>query len=54
MNQGRLEVKEATREILDIMRTAAGDSKSTPVSQPHEIVQQIQQFMTLIEKCEKK
>ena len=53
MNEGRQEVKEATREILDIMRTA-GDSRSTPVSQPHEIVKQIQESMTLIEKCEKR
>ena len=53
MNEGRQEVKEATREILDIMRTA-GDSRSTHVSQPHEIVKQIQESMTLIEKCEKR
>ncbi len=40
MNQGRKEVKEATREILDIMRSA-GDCRSMSRSEPHEIMEQM-------------
>ena len=54
MNQGWQEVMEATRELLNIMRTAGDSTRSTPVFQPHEIVQQIQQSKMLIEKREKK
>jgi hypothetical protein len=50
MNQGQEEVKEATREILDIMRSA-GDRRSMSGSQPYEIMEQINKSMTLIRTC---
>jgi hypothetical protein len=41
ISEGRKEVMEATKEILDIMRRSASNRGSTSESELHEIVDQI-------------
>ena len=48
MSQGREEVKEATKEILEIMRRSASNHGSTSEGEPHEMIDQINKSMRLI------
>jgi hypothetical protein len=51
MSQGREEMKEATKEILDIMRRSASNRSSTSESEPHEIMDQMNKLMALNGTC---
>jgi hypothetical protein len=53
MSQGREEMKEATKEILDIMRQSASNRSSTSESEQHEIMDQMKKMMALIGICQK-
>ncbi len=54
MSQGCEEMKEATKDILDIMRLSASNRSSTSESEPHEIMAQMKKSMALIETCQNK
>ena len=49
-SQGCEEVKEATKKILEIMRSVSIHG-STSESEPHEMIDQINNSMTLIATC---
>jgi hypothetical protein len=53
MSQGWEEMKEATNEILDIMRLSASNRSSTSESELHEIMDQMKKSMALIGTCRK-
>jgi hypothetical protein len=52
MSQGCEEMKEAIKEILDIMRWSASNNSSTSESKPHEIMNQMNKLMALIRTCQ--
>ncbi len=55
MSQGQEEMNKVVKEIVGIIRSA-GDSRSTSGllgDEPHEIMDQINQSMTLIDTCQK-
>ncbi len=52
MSQGREEMKEATKEISDIMRLSASNCSSTSESELHEIMDQMKKSMALIGTCQ--
>jgi hypothetical protein len=45
-------MKDATEEILDIMRRSASNRSSTSESEPHEIMDQMNKSMALIGTCQ--